>query len=59
MIAITLKKGVAAFCGLLGAVLFLVGGYSLWSAPIEQGREGVISMLAAFLLHAIFWVLWS
>jgi hypothetical protein len=59
MTAMTLKKGIAAFCCLLGVVLFLFGGYYLWSAPMEHGREGVISILAAFLLHAIFWVLWS
>jgi hypothetical protein len=58
MTAMTLKKGIAALCCLLGVVLFLVGGYYLWSAPMEYGREGVISILAAFLLHTIFWVLW-
>jgi hypothetical protein len=58
MTALTFKKGIAAFCCLLGVVLFLVGGYYLWSAPIEHGKEGVISILAAFLLHVIFWALW-
>jgi len=58
MTAMTLKKGIAAFCCLLGVVLFLVGGYYLWNAPIEHGKEGVISIAAAFLLHGIFWTLW-
>jgi hypothetical protein len=58
MTAMTFKKGIAAFCCLLGVVLFLAGGYYLWSAPIEHGMEGVISILAAFLLHVIFWALW-
>ena len=58
MTAMTFKKGVAAFCCLLGVVLFLVGGDYLWSAPIEHGKEGVISILVAFLLHVIFLALW-
>jgi hypothetical protein len=58
MPVMTFKKGVAAFCCLLGTVLLLVGGYCLWSAPIEHGMAGVISILAGFLLHTIFWTLW-
>ena len=54
----TFRKGIAAFCCLLGVAFFLVGGYYLWSAPIEHGPEGVISILAGFLLHVIFWTLW-
>jgi hypothetical protein len=58
MTAMTLRKGVAAFCCVLGAVLGLVGAYYLWNSPIETGREAVILITAGFLLHAIFWVLW-
>jgi len=58
MTANTVKKGIAAVCCLLGVAFFLVGGYYLWSAPIEHGPEGVISILAGFLLHVIFWTLW-
>jgi hypothetical protein len=58
MTAMMFRKSIAAFCCLLGVVLFLAGGYYLWSAPIEHGMEGVISILAAFLLHVIFWALW-
>ncbi len=58
MTAMTFKKGIAALCFLFGVVLFLVGGYYLWSAPIEHGKEGVISIAAAFLLHTIFWTMW-
>lgn len=58
MTAMTLRKGVAAFCCLLGTVLGLVGAYYVWSSPIETGWEGVILILAGFLLHVIFWVLW-
>lgn len=58
MTAQTVKKGIAALCFLFGVVLFLVGGYYLWSAPIEHGPEGVISIVAGLLLHAIFWTMW-
>jgi hypothetical protein len=59
MTAMTLRKGVAAFCCVLGTVLGLVGAYYLWNSPIETGGLGVMLILAGFLLHAIFWVLWS
>ena len=58
MTAKTVKRGVAALCFVFGVVLFLVGGYDLWSAPIEHGREGVIALVAGLLLHVIFWVMW-
>jgi len=58
MTAMTLRKGVAAFCCVLGTVLGLVGAYYLWNSPIETGGVGVILILAGFLLHAIFWALW-
>lgn len=58
MTAMTFKKGVAALCCFLGIVLFLVGAYYLWSAPIELGWQRVIFVLAAFVLHVIFWSLW-
>ena len=59
MTAMTFKKGIAALCFILGTVLFLVGGYYVWSAPIEHGQDGWISISVALLLHMIFWVLWS
>ncbi|HSC07809.1 MAG TPA: hypothetical protein VLD59_13360 [Steroidobacteraceae bacterium] len=58
MTAMTLRKGVAASCFLLGTVLGLIGAYYLWSSPIETGSEAVILFVAGFLLHVIFWVLW-
>lgn len=58
MTAMTFKKGIAAFCCLLGVVFLLVGAYYIWVAPIEYGREGLILIVAGLLLHAIFWVLW-
>jgi hypothetical protein len=58
MTAMTFRKGIAAFCFLLGVVLILVGAYYIWVAPIEHGREGLFSIVAGLLLHAIFWVLW-
>lgn len=58
MTAMTFKKGIAAFCCLLGVVLLLVGAFYIWVAPIEYGWVGVISISAGILLHAIFWVLW-
>jgi hypothetical protein len=58
MTATTVKKSIAAFCFLLGTVLFLVGGYYIWSAPIEHGQDGLISIFAALLLHVIFWAFW-
>ena len=56
--AMTFKKGLAALFCLLGVVLFLAGGYYLWSAPIEHGMVAVTLILGGFLLHAIFWILW-
>jgi hypothetical protein len=58
MNAMTIKKGIAAFCFLLGMVFFLVGAHSLWSTPIEYGWEGVVSIVTGIVLHAIFFVLW-
>jgi hypothetical protein len=58
MTAMTFKKGIAALCFIFGVVLFLVGGYYLWSAPIEHRMEGVISILAGLLLHVIAWTMW-
>jgi hypothetical protein len=59
MNASTVKKGVAALCFLFGVALFLVGGYYLWSAPIEHGWWGVVAIVAGLLLHVFFWAMWS
>jgi hypothetical protein len=58
MNALTFKKGFSILCCLLGIVLGFVGAYYLWTTPIEHGKEGVILIAVAFVLHVIFWVLW-
>ena len=59
MTAMIFKKGIAALCCLMGNVLGLVGAYYLWSAPIDLGKQGVDLILAACVLHVVFWILWS
>ena len=58
MIANTFMKGFAVCCCLVGVVCFLFGAYFLWTAPIEQGKDGVMLLAGGFVLHTIFWILW-
>ena len=58
MTVMTFKKGIAAFCCVLGIGFLLVGTHLLWNTPMEHGWEGVVSIVAGLLLNAMFLVLW-
>jgi len=58
MTAGTVRKAIAVLFFLFGAFLFLLGGYYLWTSPIEHGWEGMVSIAAGLLLHVIFWAMW-
>lgn len=55
----TFKKGIAVCCFLFGVILFIGGGYYLWTTPIEHGWGALMALAVGVLLHVIFYVLWQ